>query len=37
MKMTDESAIRELQQTWFRATMEGDIATVSNHRDPQER
>ena len=27
--MTDESAIRELQQTWFRATMKGDVASVS--------
>jgi uncharacterized protein (TIGR02246 family) len=27
--MTDESAIRKLQQTWFRATEEGDIATIS--------
>lgn len=26
--MSDESAIRELQQTWFRATMEGDCATI---------
>ncbi len=26
--MTDESAIRELQQTWFRAAMEGDSATI---------
>ncbi len=26
--MTDDSAIRELQQTWFRATEDGDIATI---------
>ena len=28
--MTDESAIRELQQIWFRATMNGDVATISD-------
>lgn len=27
--MTDISAIRELQQIWFRATEDGDIATIS--------
>ena len=27
--MTDDSAIRELQRTWFRATEDGDIATIS--------
>ena len=26
--MTDESILRELQQTWFRATMDGDSDTV---------
>jgi uncharacterized protein (TIGR02246 family) len=28
--MSDESAIRELQRTWFRATEDGDIATISS-------
>ena len=27
--MTDENAIRELQRKWFQATMNGDIATIS--------
>lgn len=27
--MTDESAIRELQRTWFRATEDGDITTIT--------
>ena len=28
--MTDESGIRQLQRTWFRATMDGDVATISD-------
>jgi len=28
--MTDDSLIRELQRTWFRATVEGDIATIND-------
>ncbi len=27
--MTDDSLIRELQRAWFRATVNGDIATIS--------
>lgn len=26
--MTDESSIRELQQAWFRATMDGDVSSI---------
>ena len=28
--MTDDSAIRQLQRTWIRATMDGDAATISD-------
>ncbi len=28
--MTDDSLIRELQRTWFRATVDGDIATIND-------
>jgi uncharacterized protein (TIGR02246 family) len=29
-QMTDESAIRQLQQAWFRATMAEDVTTISD-------